>query len=134
MALIKPPAAALRIFCGITRIVSSIGVKAVRHIFTVSTASKIASLSSCISLLYANAMPFITVKSVIVSPKTLPLFPRTSSAMSGFFFCGIIDEPVENASSSSTNLNSQLHHIIISSEKRLRCTMIIESTEANSMQ
>ena len=134
VALIKPPAAAFLIFSGITRIVSSIGVNAVRHILTVSTASKIASLSSCISLLYASAIPFIIVSSVILSPKTLPLLPRTSSAISGFFFCGIIDEPVENASSSSTNLNSQLHHIIISSEKRERCTIIIERTDANSMQ
>ena len=134
VALINPPAAALRIFCGITLIVSSIGVKAVRHILTVSTASKIASLSSCISLLYARAMPFIIVSNVILSPKTLPLLPRTSSAISGFFFCGIIDEPVENASSSSMNLNSQLHHIMISSENLERCTIIIERTDANSMQ
>ena len=35
-----------------------------------------------------------------------PLLPRTSSATSGFFFCGIIDEPVANASSSSTKPNS----------------------------
>ena len=79
-------------------------------------------------------MPFITVSSVMVSPNTLPLLPRTSSAMSGFFFCGMMEEPVENASSSSTNLNSQLHHMMISSEKRLRCTMMIDSTDANSMQ
>ena len=76
----------------------------------------------------------MTVNSVMVSPNTLPLLPRTSSAISGFFFCGMMEEPVENASSSSTNLNSQLHHMIISSEKRLRCTMMIESAEANSMQ
>ena len=34
-----------------TPLVASMGVKAVRHIFTVSTLSKMASLSSCISLL-----------------------------------------------------------------------------------
>ena len=79
-------------------------------------------------------MPFITVKRVVRSPKTLPLLPLTSSAISGFFFCGIIDEPVENASSSSTNLNSHEHHIIISSLKRERCTITSESAEASSMQ
>ena len=117
-----------------TPMIAIIGVKAVRHILTVSTASKIASLSSCISLLYARAIPFITVKSVVKSPNTRPLFPLTSSAISGFFFCGIMDEPVEKASSSSTNLNSQLHHIMISSENLERCTIIIESAAASSMQ
>jgi hypothetical protein len=28
-------------------------------------------------------------------PTTRPVLPRTSSAMSGFFFCGIIELPVE---------------------------------------
>ena len=35
-----------------------------------------------------------------------PALPRASSAMSGFFFCGMIDEPVAKASSSSTQPNS----------------------------
>ena len=39
--------------------------------------------------------PFITVSSAIRSPKARPALPRTSSAISGFFFCGMMEEPVE---------------------------------------
>ena len=114
--------------------VSSIGINAVRHIFTVSNASKIASLSSCISLLYARGKPFIIVRRVVKSPNTLPDLPRINSVISGFFFWGIMDEPVEKASSNSTNLNSHEHQSTISSEKRERCTIIIEITDASSIQ
>ena len=76
----------------------------------------------------------MTVRRVVKSPKTRPDFPRTSSAMSGFFFCGMMEEPVEKASSSSMNLNSQEHHMQISSENRERCTMMRERAAANSMQ
>ena len=44
-----------------------------------------------------------------------------SSAKSGFFFCGMMDEPVENASDSSMKPNSELDHSTISSHKRDRC-------------
>ncbi len=37
----------------------------------------------------------MTVRMAIRCPYTLPVLPRTSSAMSGFFFCGMMDEPVE---------------------------------------
>ena len=114
--------------------VSTIGINAVRHILKVSTASKIASLSSCMSLLYAKGNPFSMVSNVTTSPMTLPDLPRTNSAISGFFFCGIMLEPVEKASSSSTNLNSQEHHKIISSEKRDRCTIANAMAEAISTQ
>ena len=43
-------------------------------------------------------------------------------------------EPVEKRSESSMNLNSQLHHMIISSEKRERCIMQMEIALASSMQ
>ena len=112
----KPPAAAFLMFSFLTVIVSIMGMKAVRQALTVSTASKMQSLSSCISLLYARGMPFITVRIVMLSPKTLPDLPRTNSAMSGFFFWGMMLEPVENASSSSMYLNSCEHQRMISSE------------------
>ena len=32
------------------------------------------------------------------SPMSRPDLPRASSAESGFFFCGMIEEPVENSS------------------------------------
>ena len=117
-----------------TRMVSSMGVKVSRHSFTLSTASKIASLSSCMSLLYASGRPFIMVSRVWRSPYTLAVLPRISSVISGFFFWGMIDEPVANASSSSMNLNSHEHQRMISSEKRDRCIMMIERVFASSMQ
>ena len=43
----------------------------------------------------------MTVRSAMSDPYTRPVLPRTSSAISGFFFCGMMDEPVANASSSS---------------------------------
>ena len=54
--------------------------------------------------------------------------------MSGFFFCGMMLEPVENASSSSTNLNSHEHQRMISSEKRERCTIASDTAAAISAQ
>ena len=39
-------------------------------------------------------MPFITVSRVIREPYTRPVLPRTSSATSGFFFWGMMEEPV----------------------------------------
>ena len=53
---------------------------------------------------------------------TRPALPRTSSATSGFFFCGIIDDPVANASGSRRNPNSLDDHSTISSPRRDRCT------------
>ena len=46
--------------------------------------------------------------------------------MSGFFFCGIIEEPVAKASSKFINENSDVHQIIISSENLDRCIEITE--------
>jgi hypothetical protein len=47
--------------------------------------------------------------------------PRTSSATSGFSFCGIIEEPVAAVSGSRTNPNSALAQSTISSPIRERC-------------
>ena len=111
-----------------------IPINTLRHILTVSHASKTPSLSSCISLLYAKGKPLRTVSSDIRSPYTRPVFPLTSSAMSGFFFCGMIDEPVVKLSESSMNLNSQLDHSTISSENLERCIMIIAISPRSSAQ
>ena len=62
------------------------------------------------------------------------ILPRMSSQTSGFFFCGMMDEPVEYASSSSTNLNSHEHQEMISSDRRDRCIIRIESAESSSTQ
>jgi len=48
-------------------------------------------------------------------PIAVPAFPRTSSATSGFSFCGIIDDPVAADSGSFTNPNSELAQSTISS-------------------
>ena len=58
-----------------------------------------------------------------------PALPRASSAMSGFFFCGSIDEPVAYASASRTNPNSSVDHSTISSPIRERCTCVSASDE-----
>ena len=132
--MINPFCAARFIASGFTVIVAIMESITGRHAFTVSVASKIFSLSSCISLLYARGSPLRTVSSAIRSPKTRPVLPRISSAMSGFFFCGIIDEPVVYASDSSTKPNSQLDHSTSSSESLERCIIISEIADASSTQ
>ena len=44
-----------------------------------------------------------------------------SSAKSGFFFCGMIEEPVEKESDRVTKPNSAVDQRMISSHKRDRC-------------
>ncbi len=53
-----------------------------------------------------------------------PALPRASSAMSGFFFCGNIDEPVAYASARRRKPNSSVDHSTISSPSRERCTWV----------
>ena len=65
-------------------------------------------------------------------PIKRPAFPRASSATSGFFFCGIIEEPVEYASATLAHPNSdvaQMHH---SSPIRERWTPTIEIMKSAS--
>ena len=50
-----------------------------------------------------------------------PTLARISSVRSGFFFCGMALDPVENASGRVTNPNSAVAKSVISSAKRLRC-------------
>jgi hypothetical protein len=54
-------------------------------------------------------------------PIAVPPLPRTSSATSGFSFCGIIDEPVDAFSGSRTKPNSAVDQRTISSPIRERC-------------
>src|SRR5699024_561032 len=65
-------------------------------------------------------------------PIRRPVLPRTSSATSGFFFCGMIDEPVDHASSRVTYPNSAVHQEMTSSDNRDRSTAIIANTNAAS--
>ena len=50
------------------------------------------------------------VSMVIRAPTTPPVLPLTNSAMSGFFFWGMMDDPVVYLSSISTNPNSCEDH------------------------
>ena len=66
------------------------------------------------------------------SPIRRPALPRASSAMSGFFFCGSIDEPVAYASASRMKPNSSVDHSTISSPRRERCTWVSAATNSAS--
>ena len=57
--------------------------------------SKSACLSSCMSLLYAVGRPLSIVSIATVFPIVRADLPRNNSRASGFFFCGMRDEPVE---------------------------------------
>ena len=50
-----------------------------------------------------------------------PTLARINSVKSGFFFCGIALDPVENASGRITKPNSAVANSVISSANRLRC-------------
>ena len=56
------------------------------------------------------------------SPTTRADLPRISSSTSGFFLCGMMLEPVQNASGRSRKLNSVVDQIIHSSAQPLRCS------------
>lgn len=53
-------------------------------------------------------------------PIILPAFPLINSKLSGFFFWGINELPVENASERVTKPNSALEYKMRSSAKRLK--------------
>ena len=55
------------------------------------------------------------------------LFARSSSAESGFTFCGMIEEPEEKDSSSSQKPNSLLDQMTISEPSRERCIAQVEA-------
>ena len=59
------------------------------------TESKTGSLSSCRSRLYASGRPLSVASRPVRLPISRPALPRASSAMSGFFFCGMMLDPVE---------------------------------------
>ncbi|MCY1275947.1 hypothetical protein D9M70_245990 [compost metagenome] len=99
----------------------------------VSAASNSGSLSSWLSLLYASGWPFIRVSRPVRWPNTRPDLPRTSSGTSGFFFCGMIEEPVQKRSGRSMNWNCALVQSTSSSEKRDRCIIARDAAAQNSM-
>src|ERR1035441_2231911 len=61
------------------------------------------------------------------------VFPLMSSAISGFFFWGINDDPVVNESPIFINFHSAVDHNISSSQNLLRCIIPIEHPFKKSM-
>src|SRR5699024_12218197 len=59
--------------------------------------------------------------------------PRTSSGTSGFFFCGMIELPVQKRSGKLIKLNYALVHNTSSSLMRERCVMVSAARAQNSM-
>ena len=66
----------------------------------------------------------MVIISAVRQPMIRPEWPRTSSAASGFFFCGMIELPVERLSGSTTNPNGWLAQMISSSASRDRCSAV----------
>ena len=96
----------------------------------VSKASNRASLSSCRSLLYVSGRPLSVTSSETRSPTARPDLPRRISAGSGFFFCGMMLEPLAARSWSRAKPNSLDVQSTTSSAQRDRWTMA--SAQANS--
>jgi len=111
---------------------ASITCNMLRHTVTVSKVSNSGSLSSCMSLLYASGSPFNVTNRPVNAPTTRPALPRRSSAPSGFFLLGIMDEPVVTLSDRRTKLNSCVDHSTNSSPIRLRCTISSDAFARNS--
>src|SRR3989339_3018 len=76
----------------------------------------------------------MSVKSDTRPPYTRAHFARRSSRASGFFFCGIMLEPVQRDSSMSKKPNSSVHHKIHSSASLDTCMASMDRHEANSIQ
>ena len=100
---------------------SSIPRAAAKDSSSVSTASKRCSLSSCMSLLYVSGKACITPWSPARWDTIRGAFARSSSAASGFFFCGMIDDEEAQSSRTSQNPNSSELHSTISAPSRDRC-------------
>ncbi|CFW46138.1 Uncharacterised protein [Bordetella pertussis] len=64
---------------------------------------------------------------------TRPVLPRASSGTSGFFFCGMIELPVQKRSARSMKPTRGLIHSTSSSERREMCVMIRAPAAQNSM-
>src|SRR5207253_2745883 len=112
--------------------VATIPVMAGSSTSRVSTESKTGSLSSWRSRLYASGSALSVASSPVRLPTSRPALPRASSAMSGFFFCGMMLDPVDQESCSVTKPNSLVDHRITSSAIRDRSTPTIAQTKASS--
>ncbi len=128
----KPAGASSSMRSRLTVRVAIIPVKAGSRISSWSQESKTGSLSSWRSRLYASGSALSVASRPVRLPMRRPDLPRASSAMSGFFFCGMIEEPVEKASCRVTKENSFVFQMMTSSAIRERLTPIIAVMKANS--
>src|SRR6056300_17438 len=74
----------------------------------------------------------MTIIRATFAPKIRPTLARINSAAAGFFFCGMMDEPVENRSERVTKRNCAEDQITNSSAKRDKCIAQIDATDRNS--
>ena len=79
-----------------------------------------------------EGQPFKHRSTAVRLPIKRPDLPRASSAMSGFRFCGMIEDPVAKASSSFAQPNSCDVHSTTSSPRRERWMPIIAVANKNS--
>ena len=84
-------------------------------------------------LVVRQRLGFMIVSSATRSPKTRPLFPRTSSGTSGFFFCGMIELPVQKRSARRMKPKPGLDQRTNSSANRDRCIIVSAAAAANSI-
>ena len=66
-------------------------------------------------------------------PLARPVLPRASSGTSGFFFCGMMEEPVQKRSAISIKPTRGLIQIINSSDIREICVITREAAAQNSI-
>ena len=78
-------------------------------------------MSSCRSRLYVRGIPLVMVRRSIKAPFSCPDLPLRISSTSGFFFWGMILDPVQKESGSLTQPNSEEKYMIRSSESLLTC-------------
>lgn len=67
-------------------------------------------------------------------PIRRPAFPRINSKLSGFFFWGIKELPVENSSERIIKENSELEYKIKSSAKRLKWQPVSDNQDKYSAE
>src|SRR5665647_813970 len=70
--------------------------------------------------------PFIIITAAVNDPNTDPVFARMISAVSGFFFWGMMEDVEQNASSREMNFTNDVDQITSSSQSRLVFTMSME--------
>ena len=82
--------------------------------------------------MYVSGSAWRTPCSAVRWPTTRGALARRSSAASGFFFWGMIDDPLDHASGSSTKPNSSLDQSTSSAPRRERCVAHVAAAARKS--